>query len=199
MGREVPLEVFDETAVPILISDETGRVEFLNSSAAAAFGVDRAACIGRCCWEVARLRTLAGTPFCREACPLHADRAEERPPPRVSLRSPIASANDGTFEVAVFPLGASRPGRRPILHVLHPSHHADGSAGGPAPVLRRLTPRERQVLGRLSDGMTTDEIAASLYVSPATVRNHVRSILSKLGVHHRIEAILAWLLRGIDR
>jgi DNA-binding NarL/FixJ family response regulator len=52
-----------------------------------------------------------------------------------------------------------------------------------------LTAREQQVLGLLAQGEGTDEIADTLVVSPATVRNHVQNLLNKLGVHSRLEAV----------
>jgi DNA-binding NarL/FixJ family response regulator len=41
----------------------------------------------------------------------------------------------------------------------------------------------------LAQGLGTNEIAATLTISPSTVRNHVQNILGKLGVHSRLEAI----------
>jgi DNA-binding NarL/FixJ family response regulator len=52
-----------------------------------------------------------------------------------------------------------------------------------------LTPRQFEVLGLLAEGCSTDEIAQHLGVSAETVRNHVREILRRLGVHSRIAAV----------
>jgi two-component system nitrate/nitrite response regulator NarL len=51
-----------------------------------------------------------------------------------------------------------------------------------------LTPRERECLGLLVEGLDTASMATKLGVSPATVRTHVQSLLIKLGVHSRLEA-----------
>ena len=59
--------------------------------------------------------------------------------------------------------------------------------------LDRVTPRETQVLRALASGETAAQIAASLGISTFTVHSHVKSILAKLGVHSKIEAVtLAW-------
>jgi DNA-binding NarL/FixJ family response regulator len=51
-----------------------------------------------------------------------------------------------------------------------------------------LTARERQVLSMLTEGASTTAMAERLCVSTNTVRSHVRSVLLKLGVHHRTKA-----------
>lgn len=60
-----------------------------------------------------------------------------------------------------------------------------------------LTARERSVAAMLVDGLNTDEIMKRLGVSQSTVRTHVQSILTKLGVHTRLQAVT--LLAGQDR
>jgi DNA-binding NarL/FixJ family response regulator len=52
-----------------------------------------------------------------------------------------------------------------------------------------LTPREVEILHRLSNGLNTRAIALHLHVSPATVRNHVQNIMHKLDAHSRLEAV----------
>lgn len=53
----------------------------------------------------------------------------------------------------------------------------------------RLTGRELQVLRLMSGGASTTEMRLRLGVSEHTVRSHVRSLLAKLGVHTRVEAV----------
>lgn len=52
-----------------------------------------------------------------------------------------------------------------------------------------LTPREREVLAGLCDGLSAAEIADRDYVALSTVRSHIRSILMKLGVGSQLEAV----------
>ncbi len=56
--------------------------------------------------------------------------------------------------------------------------------------LPRLTEREREVLRLVARGMPNKEIAASLFISENTVKNHVRNILDKLQLHSRMEAAM---------
>ncbi|HVA69984.1 MAG TPA: response regulator transcription factor [Acidimicrobiales bacterium] len=52
-----------------------------------------------------------------------------------------------------------------------------------------LTARELEVLQKLGRGNSTETIAEDLFISVNTVRNHVANILSKLGVHSKLEAV----------
>ena len=63
--------------------------------------------------------------------------------------------------------------------------------------LSRLTPREHEVLRILAFGASTGSIGELLGISQATVRSHVKSLLTKLGVHSRVEAISVFLRSDI--
>lgn len=52
-----------------------------------------------------------------------------------------------------------------------------------------LTDRERDVLRVAADGVSTEDIAATLFLSPATVRNYLSNAMTKLGARNRIDAI----------
>ncbi|MEW2171293.1 LuxR C-terminal-related transcriptional regulator [Streptomyces sp. NPDC007027] len=58
-----------------------------------------------------------------------------------------------------------------------------------APVLEPLSEREREVLGRLAQMMSTEEIAADLFLSVNTIKTHLRNIYRKLAVTRRGEAV----------
>lgn len=67
----------------------------------------------------------------------------------------------------------------------------------PQDPLDPLDARDREILTLLTDGMTTSQVAARLYLAPKTVRNRLTGILTKLGVDTRAEAIaLARTSRG---
>jgi DNA-binding NarL/FixJ family response regulator len=54
--------------------------------------------------------------------------------------------------------------------------------------LSRLTRREREVLVLLAEGANNDAIAKILVISPETARTHIQNLMSKLGVHSRLQA-----------
>lgn len=63
------------------------------------------------------------------------------------------------------------------------------------PEMRGLTEREREVVRAIADGMSNAEVAAALYMSEGTVRNHISSILAKLGLRNRTQ-IAVYYYRG---
>ncbi|MGH9081793.1 MAG: response regulator [Acidimicrobiales bacterium] len=56
--------------------------------------------------------------------------------------------------------------------------------------LEVLTPREREVVALVAGGLSNDEIAARLYLSPATVRTHVGRAIAKLSVRDRTQLVV---------
>jgi DNA-binding NarL/FixJ family response regulator len=57
--------------------------------------------------------------------------------------------------------------------------------------LSRLTPREVEILQAMADGLGSEQIAEDLGMSRHTLRTHTQNILTKLGVHSKIEAVVA--------
>ena len=60
-----------------------------------------------------------------------------------------------------------------------------------------LTAREREILQLIAEGLTNSAIATRLFISVNTVRNHVQSILAKLGAHSKLEALSMAIRDGV--
>jgi DNA-binding NarL/FixJ family response regulator len=65
--------------------------------------------------------------------------------------------------------------------------------------LDRLTEREREVLEQVAGGLTNDQIAQRLFISPATARTHVGRLISKLGVRDRTQLVVLAYETGLVR
>ncbi|MDT9685766.1 response regulator transcription factor [Streptomyces sp. TRM76323] len=65
-----------------------------------------------------------------------------------------------------------------------------GRQPDPSPRLNALTEREREVMGLVGAGLSNDEIARRLVLSPATAKTHVSRIMTKLGVRDRAQLVI---------
>src|SRR5438445_11639579 len=74
----------------------------------------------------------------------------------------------------------------PLLQLLR-----EVPVAGWRPLYSRLTTREWQIVELLADGASTGRIAEELVLSPTTVYSHIQSLLRKLGVHSRRDAVAA--------
>jgi DNA-binding NarL/FixJ family response regulator len=63
--------------------------------------------------------------------------------------------------------------------------------------IEKLTPREREVIRALADGLRDREIAECFHIGVGTVRNHIVSIFGKFGVHSRLQALVFAVRHGV--
>jgi DNA-binding transcriptional LysR family regulator len=100
------------------------------------------------------------------------------------------------------------PGLRPILATVRAIarklvESIDGvepssaEAAGARAAETRVTARQLDVLRLLAEGKSTEDIAAELGLSGATVRNHIAALMSALGVHSRLQAVIAAKRAGL--
>jgi DNA-binding NarL/FixJ family response regulator len=162
--------------VPAYVLDRTGTVRWMNAAGIVHFGDLR----GRAIKDIVapEYLTLARAEFAAKV--LGTVEATEA---QVVLRSadgrniPVDISSTqlvkGTSIVGVF--GLADPAAEPLEARTHTPH---------------LTPRQLDVLRHLAAGHSTESIAQALGIATETVRNHVRAILGKLGVHTRLEAVI---------
>jgi two-component system, NarL family, nitrate/nitrite response regulator NarL len=111
-------------------------------------------------------------------------------------------ADDFVEVLRVLTVAAARPTRRPagevVLSLSAQTAHRPVRHSTRYPALDHLlTPREREVLTRLVHGENTTSMAKSMGVRLSTIRTHIDSVLIKLGVHSRVEAVAYAVREGI--
>jgi len=72
-----------------------------------------------------------------------------------------------------------------------------GATGTSGDAYDGLTPREREVLRAMADGLSNVDIAARLFISPRTVETHKAKVLRQLGLKTQTEVVLYALKRGL--
>ncbi len=103
-----------------------------------------------------------------------------------ALRAAILAAVSG---MAAVPAAAVSGLERP--------HDAEAGPAGADTLVEALTPREREVLDLLGEGLSNKEIGVRLGISEHTAKFHVASVLAKLGAHTRAEAVRGGIRRGL--
>jgi PAS domain S-box-containing protein len=174
------LDGLERVGLPAYLVDRHGRIQWINAAASSLFGDVRG-------------RLLSSL-----AAPEHVQRSREQ-----LARKVVGGRSRTDFEIDVIDRSGSRTPMSissvPVRHggdvvgvfgVATPSR-SPGEAARPAETDPEpgLTPRQREVLTLLADGASTEEIAAALALSEETVRNHIRQLLRRLGVHSRLAAV----------
>ena len=161
-----------------------GRIDEWNREAERLTGISAADAEGHHCWDVLPGRDTDGGIVCHPGCST-ARLAREDWPVRsleVLIRLPVGEKRLILSTIVVH--GDNGP---MILHPIHEASEqaAPAPAGGADPT---LTPRQREILLLLAQGVRARQIAARLMLSETTVRNHIQAILLALGVHSPLEA-----------
>jgi DNA-binding CsgD family transcriptional regulator len=165
--------------------------------------------LGRRCYDILCGRDVYGNRYCSSNCPVSSQaRTHQNEELHTFLMDvPVAGGSTRRVSVTPFAISGGHPSLATIVHVLrdpesHPSalerELADAVDEGPSPrpslrtaagEIASLTDREQEILRKMAQGLTTDGIAAELFISPVTVRNHIARILSKLDVHTKLAAV----------
>lgn len=178
---------------PAFAVDRKHRVIAWNQGAEALLGYRACSVLGKRCDRVICGTDVFGNRFCDADCQVlnMAQHHERVNPFELYVRTAASKSIRTTMSITVLDQDASK-----IAIVHRPKPLAGGTdtiCGADLPGAqvtgRVLTRREMAVLRQLADGARTDEIAACLYISVVTVRNHIEAILRKLEVHSRLQAV----------
>jgi len=203
------LDILGRTADGMIAIDGEFRIIAWNEAATELLGYSPAEVLGRPCHEVLCWRDRHGDAVCDGLCPAAAPgEADEIIATREVLGRSAAGKTLWLNTSTIVPPTELRDRCR-LVHLIRevalpPELErvvverlggwslagADGAGN-----LDVLTPRERDVLRLLTEGLDGAAIAERLFLSPATVRNHIQHILAKLGVHSRVEAVALALRR----
>ena len=159
--------------------------------------------LGKRCYEAVMGEGEGGKPFCAHGCSVMHLAQGHRPVSSYEIK--IKTRSGEKRWVSISNLTVETDEGPYLVHLLRDSqgtHDALEMARGliqlsskkEAPAPRRrdipaLTPRQLEVLKLLSEGRSVREIGSELYLSEATVRNHVRSLLQALGAHSQLEVL----------
>lgn len=211
--RDDALELIAASSSAACGIDRRHRIVYWNDSASALLGWGAAEVLGKSCYEAFAGRDLFGNFCCFRDCgvAVGALRGEEAEPFVMDVRRKDGTPLRLITRTLVFPsAGAS------YTCLVHLFENGDAGAlssivlrakaavaeppeecaGPPQPAIL-LSPRERQILGLLSEGFGSVNIAARLDLSHATIRNHVQHLLRRMGVHSQVEAVSVAFRRGL--
>jgi len=195
-----------ELGTPAWVCDPHGNVSFLNDRARRLFG-DRAETDERIlCHRLVRGTDASGVRICKPKCDVLECAQHGLPLEPLTLQ--IGGPGGRWIQILSVPLRPPDHGARWLVHCACDVDRAQRVEGYLTKIAGRstavskeerysllaLTPREREILAMLAADQDQKEIARELFLSYATVRNHVQHILTGLGVHSVAEAVARYLL-----
>jgi len=215
------LDLLSSGEPPAFASDQSDRIVFWNRGAERVLGKKADDTIGKKCFDVMGARDIFGNRFCYQDCAVTEAVRRGEPVNGYEIRVPSLPAARSAIGVTILRVPGSRRDLYTIVHLLQPIDEGSRLARvleklGASPVDRNappartpslppmaspppLTPREREILRWIAAGLQNKEIAQRISISVATVRNHIRNILSKLDVHSKLEAVsLAFRNRWVE-
>jgi len=185
----------------MITTDAEGRIVRWSPEAQSLLGYKTAQAVGQRFFDLLTARDVFGNRMCPKACGLLA--MVRHAEPLRTFEMEVVAAAGGRMRVFV---SASTEGLRAgerLIYRLRADLRRQSdrrrtsdrreSRARPAQVGKgvasSLSPRELEVLRCLAAGSDTRDIAAQLGISATTASNHAQSVLRKLGVHSRLEAI----------
>ena len=170
------------------------RVVSWNAAAEELTGIAADEAIGQPCWLLLRGHSSQGAVLCHRECSLARYARKGFGIPRQDM---TISTKTGPRSVSMSTIVLLDRPEPLLVHVIQdgvaervPSHESNGTSV-------RLTPRQRQVLRLLAEGVTARGIAERLGLAETTARNHIRAVLGELGAHSQLEAVARARAQGL--
>ena len=170
---------------PLFVVDEQLRIVAWNAAVEELTGVSAGAAVGNACWSVLGGLAEDGAVVCHAGCALAREAFKRRV---ASSQSLFVRTTSGRRRVTVSTITAGAAGSPYLVHLLRSVPAARPVPR--APEVQQLTPREHEVLDLLGAGEDARQIAATLGITVATARTHIRHILRTLGVHTQLAAVV---------
>ena len=175
--------------------DKAGQIVVWNESAEKTFGYLETETLGQQCWELLSGRDVFNNQSCCEGCPIRGAAFKHEPINPFQVDFKTAAQKRKRFTVSTLII-CNHPEEEIFVHLCRPESGISSGTFTKDDTIRpthkklrkSLTARETEVLTLLHKGMTIQQIATTLSVTPSTVRNHTQHVLSKLRVHSRYEA-----------
>lgn len=209
-GVELPLTVeallAARTADAVFVVDPVYRIVHWDVQTESLTGLLAEEVVGKPCYEVVSGECGGGNSFCARECSVMRLAQAGGASPGYDMR--IFTRSSGRRWVNVSILSVDTDEGPYLVHLVRDAQEAHEtlemarglirlSSERNAPAKKApdprdvpaLTPRQLEVLELLGEGKSVREIGAELYLSQATVRNHVRSLLQALGAHSQLEAL----------
>lgn len=165
--------------------DAAMQIRLWNAAAERLTGIPASDAVGRPCWDVLRGVDDRGALICHAGCSGARLAREGWPVP--CQRMLIRTEDGGRRLVSVSTVAVRPPGSEPVvLQLLRNGERLPEEAAGRG---LALTPRQREVLRLLADGIPAKVIAQRLGIAQVTVRNHIQAILVELRCHSQLEAV----------
>jgi PAS domain S-box-containing protein len=205
--RELPPAVKSlteaRTGDAVYVVDPDYKIVHWDSQMESLTGALSQEALGKTCYQAVMGEREDGGPFCAHGCSVMHLAQAHRPVSsfemRIKTRSGVKrwmNVSNLTVETEEGPylvhLLRDSQGTHDALEMARGLIQLSSKEGAPAPKRKdipALTPRQLEVLQLLSEGKSVKEIGKEFYLSEATVRNHVRSLLQTLGAHSQLEVL----------
>jgi DNA-binding CsgD family transcriptional regulator len=168
------------------------RILLWNAEAEHLTGIQGADAVGRPCWDLLHGVDENGAVVCHPGC---SDARLAREGWDVSCRRLLIKTEKGRKLVSVSTIAVRLPDDDTI--VLHLLRNGESVSENGKRAAVSLTPRQREVLHLLAEGVPAKVIARRLGIAEITARNHIRAILFELRCHSQLQAVAEARRRGV--